>query len=68
MAQGTHLLDTHVVVWALEDSPLLKPRARTAIAQAGWGELAISDMTLLELAMLIRRKRVLPGMPCPRAA
>jgi len=52
-----------VVVWALEDSPRLRPRVRALIARAAWGELAISDMTLLELAMLIRRKRVLPGLP-----
>ena len=55
------------MVWALEDSSRLKPRARAVIARAGWGELAISDMTLLELAMLIRRKRVLPGMPLDEA-
>lgn len=67
MAQVTHLLDTHVVVWALQDSSRLKPRARAVIGLAGWGELAISDMTLLELAMLIRRKRVLPGMPLEEA-
>ncbi len=60
MAQITHLLDTHVVVWALEDSPKLKSRARSVVAGAEWGELAISDMTLLELAMLIHRKRILP--------
>lgn len=51
----------------MEDSSKLKPRAREIIAQARWGELAISDMTLLELAMLIRRKRVLPGMPLDEA-
>ena len=55
------------MVWALEDSPRLKPRARAVIAQAGWGELAISDMTLLELAMLIQRRRVLPGMSLEEA-
>ena len=55
------------MVWALEDSPKLKARARSVIAQAGWGELAISDMTLLELAMLIQKRRVLPEMPLKEA-
>jgi len=51
----------------MEDSPKLKPRVRALIGRAEWGELAISDMTLLELAMLIRRKRVLPGIPLREA-
>lgn len=59
MAEVTHLLDTHAVVWAMEDSPRLGKKARRIIEQAVWGTLAISDMTLLELAMLVQRGKVL---------
>jgi PIN domain nuclease of toxin-antitoxin system len=54
------LLDTHVVVWLAFDQARLSNRARTAITHArrnGEG-LAISDITLLELATLSKKGRL----------
>src|SRR5579863_5333116 len=54
------LLDTHVVVWlAFESSHLSRP-ARTAIDSARQNAegIAISDISLLELATLEREKRL----------
>ena len=48
------LLDTHAVVWLAFDQAQLSKKARTAIddARQNGGGLGISDITLLELAML----------------
>jgi len=54
------LLDTHVVVWLAFDQSQLSKNAKEAINDArrsGEG-LAISDMTLLELAMLSNKGRI----------
>jgi PIN domain nuclease of toxin-antitoxin system len=54
------LLDTHVVVWLAFDQAQLSKNARTAIDDArqhGDG-LAISDISLLELAMLSSKGRI----------
>jgi PIN domain nuclease of toxin-antitoxin system len=54
------LLDTHVVVWLAFDQAQLSTNARTAIDDArqhGDG-LAISDISLLELAMLSSKGRI----------
>jgi PIN domain nuclease of toxin-antitoxin system len=54
------LVDTHVVVWLAFDQNQLSKRARAAIDEArknGDG-LAISDITLLELATLVSKGRV----------
>ncbi len=54
------LLDTHVVVWLAFDETRLSKRARSAIDDAlknGSG-LAISDVTLLELAVLANKERI----------
>jgi len=53
------LLDTHVVVWlALEPNRISRP-AHTAIDEARHAVrgLAISDFTLVELSMLLRKKQ-----------
>lgn len=54
------LLDTHVVVWLAFDQNKLSRRARTAIdnARQTAAALAISDITLLELASLAEKGRV----------
>ena len=54
------LLDTHVVVWLAFDQNKLSRRARTAIDKARQtaAALAISDITLLELATLAEKDRV----------
>lgn len=54
------LLDTHVVMWLAFDETRLSKRARSAIDDAlknGSG-LAISDITLLELAVLANKERI----------
>ena len=54
------LLDTHVVVWLAFDEAQLSKNARAAIndaRQSGEG-LAISDITLLELATLSSKGRI----------
>ncbi len=54
------LLDTHVVLWLAFEQERVSKRARAAIDQArqrGEG-LAISDITLLELAVLASKGRV----------
>ena len=54
------LVDTHVVVWLAFDPGRLSRKAKTAIDDArrnGEG-LAISDITLLELAVLVRKQHL----------
>lgn len=58
------LLDTHIVLWLAFDAARLSKKAKTTIEEArqsGEG-VAISDITLLELAMLARKKRILLGL------
>lgn len=54
------LVDTHVVVWLAFDQDQLSPKARAAInhARKQADGLAISDITLLELAMLATKGRI----------
>ena len=53
------LLDTHVLIWALEDSKRLSRTAASAIRRARRSSgLAISAISLWELAFLIERGRV----------
>jgi PIN domain nuclease of toxin-antitoxin system len=54
------LVDTHVVVWLAFDQNQLSKKARAAIddARKNGDGLAISDITLLELATLVRKGRV----------
>jgi PIN domain nuclease of toxin-antitoxin system len=54
------LLDTNVVLWVAFEAGRLSKKAKAAIDDArrtGEG-LAISDMTLLEIAMLANKKRI----------
>lgn len=54
------LLDTHVVVWIAGEPGQISRKANVAIdeARATGSGLAISDITLLELAMLSRRSKL----------
>jgi len=52
------LLDTHTMIWTLMDDPRLGQEARRHIEMSDRRDLLISDMTLLETAMLLRRGRV----------
>ena len=52
------LLDTHALVWAVAESKRLSKAASAAILKAQADGLAISDITLWELAMLLSRGRI----------
>ncbi len=53
------LLDTHVLVWAVADSKRLSRPAALAIRKTrGEGGLAVSAITLWELASLISKGRI----------
>jgi len=54
------LVDTHVVIWLAFDQNRISRKARTAIddARKNADGLAISDITLLELATLARKGRI----------
>jgi PIN domain nuclease of toxin-antitoxin system len=54
------LVDTHVVVWLAFDQSRLSKKARAAIddARKNGDGLAISDITLLELATLASKRRI----------
>ena len=58
------LLDTHVVLWLTTDPAKLSGKARSAIEDARRNEdgLAISDITLLELATLASKGRIRLGI------
>lgn len=56
------LLDTHVLIWMVNDPTKLSSKAEGAIrGAAGAGGLAISAMTLWELAYLAARGRINPS-------
>jgi PIN domain nuclease of toxin-antitoxin system len=54
------LLDTHVVLWLAFDQTRISKKARAAIEAARENSegLAISDITLLEIATLERKRRI----------
>ena len=54
------LVDTHVVIWLAFEQNRISKSARTAIDEARKRAegLAISDITLLELAMLVSKGRI----------
>jgi len=53
-----YLLDTHAAVWALEESPHLSPRVRDLILDRSPADFVIADVTILEVACLIRSSRL----------
>lgn len=53
-----YLLDTHAAIWAAEADPQFGPRARRALLSASRGDALISDITLLEIAMLAKKGRI----------
>jgi PIN domain nuclease of toxin-antitoxin system len=56
------LLDTHVVIWLAQDQQRISSKAHDAITNTreGGHGLAVSSMTLLELARLASQKRIQP--------
>jgi PIN domain nuclease of toxin-antitoxin system len=59
------LLDTHIVIWLLGNLSRLSQAANQAIqiARTGGKGLAISSLTLFEIAQLIARSRVQVAVP-----
>lgn len=57
------LLDTHVVLWMTETSPVLSKKVRSLIDDAGMrSELLISAISFWEVAILIRKGRLRPHL------
>lgn len=56
--QGKFLLDTHAAIWAAEGDSRLGDNARTHLLSAKHGNVYISGITLLEIAMLIKKERL----------
>jgi PIN domain nuclease of toxin-antitoxin system len=53
------LLDTHALVWLVTDNPSLGHRARLAARKSlAAGELAVSAVSVWEIALLTRRARM----------
>ncbi|MEM8867000.1 MAG: type II toxin-antitoxin system VapC family toxin [Verrucomicrobiota bacterium] len=52
------LLDTHALVWALIEPERLAPDATALIEASQPEDIAISDMTLLEVALLAQKGRL----------
>ena len=53
-----YLLDTHAAIWAAEADPQLGQNAKSALLSATPGEVVISDITLLEISMLVKKGRI----------
>jgi len=52
------LLDTHAVIWAADGDQRLGTAATSLLNSVNPGEALISDITLLEIAMLIKKGRI----------
>ena len=53
-----YLFDTHVLIWGLQDSEELSALARRLLASASPETLALSDISFLEIAMLVKTGRI----------
>lgn len=58
------LLDTHTILWALENDPRLGLNAKRILEDTKGLELGISDMSLLEISMLVSKKRIQLNCSC----
>lgn len=58
MARLKYLLDTHTFLWAAVDEERLSAKAARAIATAPYEQLAISDVTLLEIGLLVHADKI----------
>jgi PIN domain nuclease of toxin-antitoxin system len=58
-----YLLDTHAVLWSVEDDSRLGPRARDELRQCTASEIALSAITLFEIAMLHEKERIRLSIP-----
>jgi len=57
------LLDTHAVLWAAENDARLGSEAAAFLRACQPGDAVISDLTLLEIAMLVKKSRVSLNVP-----
>jgi PIN domain nuclease of toxin-antitoxin system len=57
------LLDTHAVLWAAENDARLGVEAAAFIRACQSGDVVMSDLTLLEIAMLVKKGRVSLNVP-----
>ena len=57
----TYLWDTHAVIWAMEDDPLLSDKARRAAAERN--ESAVCGISLWEVAALAAKGRIKLRIP-----
>jgi PIN domain nuclease of toxin-antitoxin system len=58
MARLKYLLDTHAFLWAATDEDRLSIRAARAIHITPYEQLAISDVSLLEIGLLLHIGRI----------
>lgn len=57
------LLDTHTLVWSVQDSPKLGPQAKRTINQAAReSRVAVSAITPWEIALLVSKDRLQLGV------
>src|SRR4051812_17096197 len=57
------LLDTHVLIWSLQDAAALGPEARILLNEQVLAEgLMISAITVWEIALLAKKSRIILGM------
>ena len=57
------LLDTHAVLWAAEGDERLGSEAAAFLRRCRHGEAVIADITLLEIAMLEKKGRIVLSVP-----
>jgi PIN domain nuclease of toxin-antitoxin system len=53
-----YLLDTHAALWGAEDDERLGAEAREALLGCSPGDVAICEITLLEIVTLAKKRRV----------
>jgi len=58
-----YLLDTHVLDWAQTDASRLSPRVHAILQEAGVGDLAVSDVSISELARYLASGKIRPAVP-----
>ena len=56
------LADTHALVWALLGDPRLSPAARAAMSISATDQIALSSISLVELAYLEEKQRLPAGI------
>ena len=60
------VLDTHAAIWATEGDARLGRAAQAFLQTLKTQEAAISDICLLEIAMLVKKRRIHISVPLPQ--